>query len=93
MLLGMGDIHSQLDCKALTDIEGSGAARQALLIALWTEGTKNPLIFPFRYSYSIKPGTQLASSVPLVASLQQPRLSQASCTHCKQTRVIASVVQ
>lgn len=33
MLLGKEDIHSQLDCKALTDIEG--LQDRALLIARW----------------------------------------------------------
>lgn len=48
MLLGMGDIHSQLDCKALTDIEGSGAARQAVAycpLAL-EKRNKKPSDFP-----------------------------------------------
>lgn len=30
MLMGTEDSRSQLDCKALTDIEGSGAARQSI---------------------------------------------------------------
>lgn len=89
MLLGTGDSHFQLDCKALTDIEGFGAARQGIAY-FQTEGTKKSQIFPFQYSHSIKSHTQLASSVPL----WHPCSSPGCPGHpCKQTRVIASVVQ
>lgn len=45
MLLGMGDIHSQLDCKALTDIEGSGAARQGIANCPLDRRNKKPSDF------------------------------------------------
>lgn len=93
MLLGMGDIHSQLDCKALTDIEGSGAARQGIANCPLDRRNKKPSDFSISVLIQHQTRHSTCKFCATVASLQQPRLSQASCTHCKRTRVIASVVQ
>lgn len=98
MLMGMEDSCSQLDCKALTDIEGSGAARQSIAccpLPLDRRDKSDTHLRSFCFS------TNAASSHTLSLQVLDQHGSAGSspgspghlCTHCKQTRAIARVLQ
>lgn len=73
----MGDIHSRLDCKALTDTEGSGAASQGIAYCLLALDRRNKKTSDFSISVVTQHQTTHSACkfCATVASLQQPRLS------------------
>lgn len=88
MLLGTGDSLSQLDCKALSDIEGSWAARQGIAYCPLVLDRRNKKNSDFLISELTQHQKKhsVCEYCTTVVSLQQPRMPQASCTHTASRR-------